>query len=349
MESKHRQQISQKSFKSGITAALMLGVACLTGTAVAATNPSGNTLQVYVRGTDNCLYHNYLNQTNLAWDYWLGWSKVNVPCNVYSAPAAAHISTTSGRQIHVAYRNTSDRVIDARYDGTTWNALDMGINSFDNPGLVNVQDGQYGGHLGLFIRGTTDFALWERTLGAYDGKDNWGSWALKIPYPNMSSGPSVTTYKSNNQTHLQMFYQRQDNHVVQYYSTLTNSNGETLDSPVWSGPYDQGGVTYSEPTTVSWGAGGFYVFVRGTDNDLWVKTYWPSTGWGGWSKLLNTGGTMASAPSAVVRKNRNGTPQLHVFWRKSDNTVDHTWYESSWNRDNLGGGTYSGPAAMYYP
>ena len=42
---------------------------------------SYNDLHTVMRGTDNCLYINYQNDTSLSFDFWGGWRK-KLPCQV---------------------------------------------------------------------------------------------------------------------------------------------------------------------------------------------------------------------------------------------------------------------------
>jgi hypothetical protein len=206
-----------------------------------------------------------------------------------------------------------------------------------------------GGHLSVFVRGT-DNNLWSRTLGAGDGNDNWTPWTQFSVNGNMASAPSVTPYTNNaGQKYLQLVYRRNDNHVVQRHMLIADANNNTVTRPVWSAEYDQGGTVYDAPVGVSWENGSFYIFTRGTDNNMWVKTYWPATGWGGWF-VFDTAKSMASGPTVVVRpSSRSGKPQMHLFWRRNGNSVAHAWYETSWNQDNLGATTYSVPGAMAAP
>ena len=100
-----------------------------------------------------------------------------------------------------------------------------------------------------------------------------------------------------------------------------------------------GGVITAGPDASSWGSTRTDVFVRGTDNGLWYRT-WNGTSWGGWVSL---GGIITADPSAVSW----GPNRIDVFVRGTDNALWHrssdgtTW--SGW--ENLGGILTSAPDA----
>src|SRR5207253_887858 len=98
-------------------------------------------------------------------------------------------------------------------------------------------------------------------------------------------------------------------------------------------------VITAGPDASSWGSTRTDVFVRGTDNGLWYRT-WNGTSWGGWVSL---GGIITADPSAVSW----GPNRIDVFVRGTDNALWHrssdgtTW--SGW--ENLGGILTSAPDA----
>lgn len=64
----------------------------------------------------------------------------------------------------------------------------------------------------------------------------------------------------------------------------------------WSEWESLGGQCVGAPSA-TWFHGSLSVFVRGTDDALWQRTYTPSGGWGDWVRL---GGTLTSAPAVAV-------------------------------------------------
>lgn len=323
-------------------------------TAHAANAVSTNRLQVFVRGTDNCLYGKSLDQSSWAWDAWTNFEKVPVPCDMASAPSVASISTWGKKQVHVIYRRNDNHIIDARYDGSNWGVHDIGGLTNHAPTVVNVQDGQFGGHLALYYRGVDNY-MWVNTLGAFDGIDNWaGEHQMPVAQNNMGSGPSATTLVVNGNTYIQLVYRRaNDGGIGHAWQHVKNSNGDTVNAYAPTSGWSEdslGGVTYSTPSAVAWQGGGYYVFHRGTDNRLWVRTWWPNSGWGGWQQLgSGVAADVQSGVSATVIPNRfNNRPQMHVFWRDSNKNIGHQWYETNWNTDTIGCCTNDTPGAMNY-
>ena len=108
-------------------------------------------------------------------------------------------------------------------------------------------------------------------------------------------------------------------------------------APAPSGWESLGGVLTSTPAVSSWGATRADVFVRGSGNGLYQKT-WNGTAWSGWTAL---GGVSTSAPAATSW----GANRIDVFVRGADNQLYHrssdgtSW--SSW--EPLGGVLTSAP------
>jgi hypothetical protein len=101
-----------------------------------------------------------------------------------------------------------------------------------------------------------------------------------------------------------------------------------------------GGTLASGPDASSSGANATDVFVRGTDNALWRRS-WNGTSWSAWSSL---GGTLTSDPSAVSQ----GPNHIDVFVRGTDNAIWHrAWNGSLWSTwdSSVGGTATSAPDA----
>jgi Repeat of unknown function (DUF346) len=114
-----------------------------------------------------------------------------------------------------------------------------------------------------------------------------------------------------------------------------------LPSESWS-DWEQLGANpiLSNPAAVSWGPNRIDVFVQGTDNALYTKT-WDGTRWSDYSGL---GGAIASGPTAC-----SWAPgRLDVFAQGADGTLQHIWYEGSWSDwEQLGANLIlSNPAAV---
>jgi Arylsulfotransferase (ASST) len=86
-----------------------------------------------------------------------------------------------------------------------------------------------------------------------------------------------------------------------------------------------GGVLNSAPAAASPGLGRLDVFVRGTDNQLYQKSFGHGS-WGGWQPL---GGVLMSAPAVASQ----GAGRLDVFVRGTDNQL----YRKSFGNGSWGG------------
>jgi hypothetical protein len=83
-------------------------------------------------------------------------------------------------------------------------------------------------------------------------------------------------------------------------------------------------------------------FCRGTDNQLWTRTWKNTTGWGNWSSL---GGQITSDPDAA---SPGDASQLVVVARGTDNAVWQYFLQGGqWLVQSLGGICTSGPSAVY--
>jgi putative pyrroloquinoline-quinone binding quinoprotein len=100
-----------------------------------------------------------------------------------------------------------------------------------------------------------------------------------------------------------------------------------------------GGTLTSGPDASSSSTTRTDVFVRGTDNQLWYRT-WNGTTWGPWTPL---GGILTSDPSAVS----GGANSIDVFVRGTDNGIWHRHFDGTmwapW--DPVGGIATSAPDA----
>ena len=93
-----------------------------------------------------------------------------------------------------------------------------------------------------------------------------------------------------------------------------------------------GRVRSSSPTVSSWAPNRLDVFVRGSDNALYHKS-WNGIGWSPYERL---GGNLEGAPAAISR----GPNLIDVFFRGRDNHLYQKSYNGSTWRSivDLGGG-----------
>ena len=118
-------------------------------------------------------------------------------------------------------------------------------------------------------------------------------------------------------------------------STASNS----VTPAMQSSPLDLGGALIGGPDASATSASKTDVFVRGTDNQLWHKS-WNGTAWGNWEPL---GGVLTADPGAVAA----GAASIDVFVRGSDKQLwENTWNGSAWTGwQPLAGILTSGPDA----
>lgn len=100
-----------------------------------------------------------------------------------------------------------------------------------------------------------------------------------------------------------------------------------------------GGVLSSAPAAATPGIGRLSVFIRGSDRQLWTRSYGAS----GWSRWQPLGGVLDSDPSAVSQ----GNGRIDVFARGTDQQLWHRAFDgANWlGWEALGGTIASAPAA----
>ena len=203
-------------------------------------------LDVFVRGTDNALWHKWYSGG------WSGWESLGGV--ITSDPSA--VSWSSGR-IDVFARGTDNALWHKWYSGgwSGWESLGGVLTS--GPAVCSWASGR----LDVFVRGT-DNALWHKW---YSG--GWSGWESLGGV--LTSDPAAVSWSSGR---IDVFVRGTDNALWHKWY----SGG-------WSGWESLGGVLTSSPGVSSWASGRLDVFVRGTDNALWHK--WYSSGWSGWESL----------------------------------------------------------------
>jgi N-acetylmuramoyl-L-alanine amidase len=99
-----------------------------------------------------------------------------------------------------------------------------------------------------------------------------------------------------------------------------------------------GGVAKGAPAA-TWEPGRLDVFVRGSDNHLWYKSY--ATGWSGWQDLGGPPGLLGSDPAAVSWS----AGRIDVFVAGADGHLWRRWYAGHWSSwEYLGGFLVGAPS-----
>jgi C1A family cysteine protease len=265
--------------------------------APAVTAQNANSLDLFVRGTDNALWYKYWTGTT--------WTAATSLGGVLTSSPAA--TSPGNGTIDVFVRGSNG----ALYQKTTtnggsswsnWSSLGGQLASGTGP----AADARGPNSLDVFVQGT-DNALW---YTHWNGA-TWSAW--KSLGGTLTSSPAATS--PGNGT-IDVFV-RGSNGAL-YQKTTTNGGSS------WSNWSSLGGQLASGtgPAADARGPNSLDVFVQGTDNALWY-THWNGATWSAWKSL---GGTLTSSPAATSPG--NGT--IDVFVRGTDNGLWEKTYNGVW-------------------
>jgi thiol-disulfide isomerase/thioredoxin len=267
------------------------------GTSPAACAQDANSLDVFVQGTNNALYHKHY-ASGSGWGAWGSLGGV-----LTSSPAA--ISRTAGK-MDVFVRGT-DGALWSKWTadgGTTWSAwYKIGGQLLNGTSPAAYQWGNAG--IGVVATGMN------RTLYhisyAGSGGGSWSSW--QNLGGTLTSSPGATSSENGV---IDVFVRGNDTAVWQ--REYSNS--------AWGPWVSLGGrlAANTGPAACSWGPGRVDVFAQGTDSALWHK--WYSGGWQSWESL---GGRLTSSPGAAAVL---GWTRIDAFVRGTDGAL---WWNSYLN------------------
>ena len=255
------------------------GVATSKPTASSSTSGS---LDVFVRGTDNALWHR--RSSGGVWSAWESLGGV-----VSSNPSAV---SQGANNVDVFVRGTDNAVWHRSWNGTAWAAWDsLGGTATSSPTTASWGAGR----LDMVVRGT-DNALWHRS---WNGAA-WSSW--DSAGGTATSDPGMVASTSGR---VDVFVRGTDDAI---WHRSGPGNG------TWSAWDSLGGVLTSGPASSSCGGGHLDVFVTGTDGGIWQRGF-NGVGWGTWSPLH---GSWTMGPAAVCP---SGTTSVELFERAPDMAV----------------------------
>jgi C1A family cysteine protease/acylphosphatase len=254
-------------------------------------------LEIFARGTDNAVWHNWQTAPNGGWSGWASLGGV-----VLTAPA---VGRNNDGRLEVFAKGT---------DGAVWHnwqtAPNGGWSGWASLGGVITSEitvaSNADGRLEVFVRGT-DNAVWHNWQTAPSG--GWSGWN--------SLGGVITSdicVGRNADGRLEIFAKGTDGAVWHNWQTAPNGG--------WSGWASLGGVITSDIAVGQNADGRLELFVRGTDNALWHD--WqtaPNGGWSGWASL---GGVLTSN----IGVGRSPGGRLEAFVRGTDNALWHKWQVS---------------------
>jgi uncharacterized protein YkwD len=256
-----------------------------------AVSMSSSNEEVFVRGTDNQLWH---RDWNSSWSS--SWASVPGSC-IISNPAAT--SWANGR-IDVFAQACGGGLAHQWYiSGQGWSYQEnLGGAMLGGPAATNWGTGR----LDVFVRGTNDVLYHKWYIsgqGWYAGWENLGG--------TLYSDPAAVAWGSG----------RID--VFANAGTSQNSLYHRAYASGWQSWENLGCCMVGGPGVTSRGSNQLDVYVRGTDNYVYQKT-WNGKGWSGFVKL---GGGITSDPEPVAR----GSSYENVFAAGGNSNI----YYLSWN------------------
>jgi spore germination protein YaaH len=250
-----------------------------------ASSSAANATDVFVRGTDNALWHRSWNGTS--WSAWesLGGYLVADPSAVSQGP----------NQIDVFVIGTDSGVWHRAWNGTVWSAWDtIGGRATSAPDSASWGAGR----LDVVVRGTNS-GLFHRSWNG----TTWSAWDAVGGLA--TSDPSITASGSG----------RVDVFVRGTDSGLWHRSGDGTGA--WGAWESLGGVLPVGPDAASCTSGHLDVFATGTDGGLWQRGF-DGTSWGAWTPLR---GQWTARPGAVCP---TGTVGVNVFERGPDSSIWQT-------------------------
>jgi hypothetical protein len=243
---------------------------------------SASRSDVFVRGTDNQLWHRSWNGAT-----WASWEPLG---GVLTAdPGAVAVGTST---INVFVRGSDNQLWDNVWNGSTWGWLPLGGVLTSGPDADSWTGTTT--HVDVYLRGT-DNALWHKA----SDNGTWGSWdslggGLTSDPGAVSSGPNRAD----------VFVRGTDNQLWH----------RSWNGVAWQAWEPLGGVLASGPDPASCASGHLDVFAIGTDGQLWRKGF-NGASWGVWQPL---GGMWTAGIGAVCNP---GSGAIDVYTRGTDTSL----------------------------
>lgn len=229
-----------------------------TGSSTMRGNPKvvahGSEVDLFALGTDNQPYKKTWNGTG-----WGGWSSLGNYMD--SSPAALSFNS----ELDVVMRGGDNQIYKDTWNGSSWS----GFNTLGNPG-----SGGAAGNPDIMQFGNR-FDIWTNTAQNHVYKRTWtgSSWTN---WADMGSGFAGDVDAMQYNSDINVFVRGSDGHIyTRYYSANSQS---------WSSWTSLGGSIAGEPTAVQYGSE-LSVFATGTDSKVYKNTFFPSSGWGGFSAM----------------------------------------------------------------
>jgi surface antigen len=265
-------------------------------------------LNVFIRGGNGQIYHQYWTGNNWSGFSSLGGNMASNPTLIENQGALNIFARGIDGQIYTKYFTGSG--------WTDWNS--MGSQTM----LGNPHVTRYGDEIDVFALGT-DRHPYKNTWNPANG---WGGWTTLGDY--MDSSPTALQYGPN----LNVIMRGGNNQV--YNDSWAGNN--------WSGFGSIGGVTSGNPDALQYGSH-LNVLVNTPSNHVYMNT-WNGSAWGGWA---DHGGNFAGDPEVMQYNNdmeffvRGTNGRIYTRWWSAS---EQRW--GGWN--DLGGNMVSEPTAVQY-
>jgi hypothetical protein len=264
-----------------------LGCCGASGSGPAASSWAPGRLDVFVRGTDNQIWHKF---------YAGGWSTFS-PLGGGTMDSPAAVSWGNGR-IDVFVRGTDNQLWHTWYANgwSGWEPLGGGLAS--GPAVTTWGPGR----LDVFVRGT-DNQLWHKWYA-----NGWSGWQ---PLGGiLASAPGAVAWGPGR---IDVFAKGNDAGLW-----------HTAYAGAWSVFQGLGGDLASAPAVSSWAPGRLDVWVHGPGDNALYHLWYGNSGAqpvNGWSLWTDQGGGLAGPPGAVSW----GSERQDVFVTGPDMNLYHTW------------------------
>ena len=285
-------------------------------------------LQVFYKGSDNAIY--YFVQTAAGASTWTG--PISLGGFGTSNPVA--VANADGR-LEVFVKGTDNGIYhqwQTTPGGSTWSGFfPLGGSAAGDPAVARNNNGR----LQVVYRGGDNLLYTFAQTSA--GTNSWST--PQNLFGTLISDPAIGV---NADGRLEVFAVMTDNALNHIWQT-------TAGGSTWSGWFSLGGFLDATRPDVARNTDGFLqVFYReaGMAGAALVYIKQSPGSPGGWSNHTILGGSLNSEPSVGI----NSDGRLEVFFRASDNTLQHIWQTapsgSTWSAvTSLGGGLTSGAAA----
>jgi hypothetical protein len=267
------------------------------GSSPAVSSWGANRLDLFVRGADNAIWHDWWDGTR--WNVWQSLGPA-----IVSNPAAV---SWAANRIDLFGVGTDGNIWHKVWNGSSWSGWASEVGH-PPPGLASGSGpavSSWGANrLDLFVRGA-DNAIWHAW---WDGT-RWNFWESQGPA--IVSSPAAVSWAANR---IDLFGTGTDGNV--YHKVWNGSSWSGWVSDMGHPP--PGLASGSGPAVSSWAANRLDLFSRGADNAIW-HAWWDGSRWNGWE---SRGPTIVSSPAAVSW----GLNRIDLFGISTDGHVWHQYF-----------------------